>query len=294
MRNEGCCFGNISITEIFTFSEHFKYLTAWYEQLHFIWTKKCLQWRLIYHHVKTTSERFELKTQVLNDLWIGNLSVNGVLSLSFMSQKKMGIKQTRLSFQRGVHWKTELLNNGQRKYGHTCKWDEMSQIWNNLTNTEIQLCCIGSVKTVDHLSCNISSKRRSVSSPEETLRRELKIRRAAEYFWRNFEVFHLVIKHCAQCFILLLNQNDFRRRNKWCKNEQFFIWFPNTGRTGGCCCKMSLRSFPTYKHPSPSSYSPHLLLHKKVPPIITPTAPPSNVVRWIQFISTFWSLYKNQ
>ena len=30
--------------------------------------------------------------------------------------------------------------------------------------------------------CNISSMRRSVSSPDETLRRGLKIRRAAEYF----------------------------------------------------------------------------------------------------------------
>ena len=32
------------------------------------------------------------------------------------------------------------------------------------------------------LSCNISSMRGSVSSPDETLRRVLKIRRAAEYF----------------------------------------------------------------------------------------------------------------
>ena len=79
----------------------------------------------------------------------------------------------------------------------------------------------------------------------------------------------LVMKHCVQCFILLFNQNDFKRRNKWSKNEQFFIWFPNTGRTGACYCKMLLRSFPTYKHPSPSSYSPNLLVHKKVPPIIT-------------------------
>ena len=31
-------------------------------------------------------------------------------------------------------------------------------------------------------SCNISNMRRSVSSPDETPRRELKIRRAAEYF----------------------------------------------------------------------------------------------------------------
>ena len=99
----------------------------------------------------------------------------------------MGIKQTRLSFQRGVHWKTEFVNNGQRKYGHTSKWDEMSQIWNNLTNTEIPFCCVCSVKTVDHKWCNkiISSMRRSASSPDETPRRELKIRRAAEYFWRT-------------------------------------------------------------------------------------------------------------
>ena len=33
--------------------------------------------------------------------------------------------------------------------------------------------------------CNISSMRRSVTSPDEILRRELKIRRAAEYFKCN-------------------------------------------------------------------------------------------------------------
>ena len=33
-----------------------------------------------------------------------------------------------------------------------------------------------------HLLCNISNMRCSVSSPDETPRRELKIRRAAEYF----------------------------------------------------------------------------------------------------------------
>ena len=32
------------------------------------------------------------------------------------------------------------------------------------------------------IKCNISSMRRSVSSPDETFRREMKIRRAAEYF----------------------------------------------------------------------------------------------------------------
>ena len=37
--------------------------------------------------------------------------------------------------------------------------------------------------------CNISNMRCSVSSPDETLRRELKIRRAAEYFWRTSRCF---------------------------------------------------------------------------------------------------------
>ena len=35
---------------------------------------------------------------------------------------------------------------------------------------------------VHGLSCNMSSMRGNVSSPDETVRRELKIRRAAEYF----------------------------------------------------------------------------------------------------------------
>ena len=32
-------------------------------------------------------------------------------------------------------------------------------------------------------------------------------------FLTNFEMFHLVMKHCVSCLILLLKQNDFRRRN---------------------------------------------------------------------------------
>ena len=59
------------------------------------------------------------------------------------------------------------------------------------------------------VSCNISNMRCSVSSPDETPRRELKIRRAAEYFLTNFEVFHLVMKHCVECLIFLLKQNHF-------------------------------------------------------------------------------------
>ena len=72
---------------------------------------------------------------------------------------------------------------------------------------------------------NISSIRCSLSSPDETPRRELKIRHAAE-FLTNFEV-HVspVMKHCISCLILLLKQNNFSRRNEGCKNEQFSLDF---------------------------------------------------------------------
>ena len=40
-----------------------------------------------------------------------------------------------------------------------------------------------------HLWSYISSMRRSVSSPDKTPRRELKIRRVAEYFWRTSRCF---------------------------------------------------------------------------------------------------------
>ena len=29
----------------------------------------------------------------------------------------------------------------------------------------------------------------------------------------NFEVLHMLMKHCVECLILLLKQNDFTRRN---------------------------------------------------------------------------------
>ena len=49
-------------------------------------------------------------------------------------------------------------------------------------------------------------------------------------FLTNFEVFHLVMK-VRRMLDILIKQNDFRRRNQGCKNEQFFISFPNTHET---------------------------------------------------------------
>ena len=54
--------------------------------------------------------------------------------------------------------------------------------------------------------------------------------RAAEYFWRSSRCF-IWWWNTVECLILLLKQNDFRRRNYGCKNEQVFIWFPNTNNT---------------------------------------------------------------
>ena len=37
----------------------------------------------------------------------------------------------------------------------------------------------------------------------------------------NFEVFHLMMKHCVECLMLLLKQNDFGKRNQGCKMSSF-------------------------------------------------------------------------
>ena len=60
--------------------------------------------------------------------------------------------------------------------------------------------------------------RRTVSSPDETRKRELKIRRVVEYFLTTFEVFHLVMKRCVDRLILLLKQwflKEKLRMQKW-------------------------------------------------------------------------------
>ena len=48
-----------------------------------------------------------------------------------------------------------------------------------------------------------------VSSPDETLRRELKTRRAADEFLADFDEFHL----CQMLDITSQKKNDLRRRN---------------------------------------------------------------------------------
>ena len=65
--------------------------------------------------------------------------------------------------------------------------------------------------------------RYSVSSPDETPRSRVDNTTRSGVFLKNFEEFHLVMKHCVECLISLLKQNDFIGINQRCKNEQFFI-----------------------------------------------------------------------
>ena len=49
-------------------------------------------------------------------------------------------------------------------------------------------------------------------------------------FLTKFEVFHLVMKHCVKIWYCFSNKIILEKEKLgiWCKNEQFFIWFPNT------------------------------------------------------------------
>ena len=67
--------------------------------------------------------------------------------------------------------------------------------------------------------------RRTVSSPDETLREKLKIRRAAEYFLTSVNVFLLVMKHCVECLILLLKQMILEGEIKDAKISSFSSHF---------------------------------------------------------------------
>ena len=58
-------------------------------------------------------------------------------------------------------------------------------------------------------SCNISNMRCSVSSPDETREKRVENTTRSGVFLTNFEVFHLVMKHCVECLIFLLKQNYF-------------------------------------------------------------------------------------
>ena len=58
----------------------------------------------------------------------------------------------------------------------------------------------------------------------QTPRRELKMRPAAEYFWRNsIEVFGKPMKHCVECLIYLFNRNKKKRVNERVNSSKFML-----------------------------------------------------------------------
>ena len=79
-----------------------------------------------------------------------------------------------------------------------------------------------------YISSNISNMRCSVSSPDETPRRELKIWRAAEYFWRTSRCFIWWWNTVSNVWYFFSNKIIFEGEIKDANTEQFFIRFPNT------------------------------------------------------------------
>ena len=97
------------------------------------------------------------------------------------------------------HYKTSLLVNDIKEIVSALTCITETADWMKNLNTKL-------------LRLYISSMRSSVSSPQETLTRELKIQCAAEYFWRTLRCF-IWWWNTVECLIyyLLLKQNDFRR-----------------------------------------------------------------------------------
>ena len=79
-------------------------------------------------------------------------------------------------------WLAKVCNNSQECWDLQCIVGRTQLI--SLCNS-----CVMSVRGPNNVGSNISNMRRSVSSPDATPRRELKIRRAAEDFWRTSRCF---------------------------------------------------------------------------------------------------------
>ena len=81
---------------------------------------------------------------------------------------------------------------------------------------------------VNSVRSNISNMRCSVSLPDETPRRELKIRRAAEYFWRTSRCFIWWWNTVSNVWYFFSNKIIFEGEIKDANTKQCFIRFPNT------------------------------------------------------------------
>ena len=113
---------------------------------------------------------------LLRVLWIGYFRVPETLTF----------KTTNISAKPFL-WKWDYLHENKKLF-FTSRASQTALLWNRDLNNWQKAYCARPIPCLEFL-CNISSMRRSVSSPDETLRRELKIRRAAEYFWRTSRCF---------------------------------------------------------------------------------------------------------
>ena len=91
-------------------------------------------------------------------------------------------------------------------FWENCEW-ETSNFWQK----NLMSKCMAYTRTrkrpvVVWILCNISNTGDSVSSHFRTLWRELKIRRAAEYFWRNTMCLEMWW-NIVSCLIYLFNRN---------------------------------------------------------------------------------------
>ena len=94
-------------------------------------------------------------------------------------------------------------------------WDQKTKIhkvWK--TNENIALRSHRILRDISRMRC-------SVSSPDETPRRELKIRHAAEYFWRTSWCF-IWWWNSVKCLILLLKWDNFTRKKLRMQKWAFF------------------------------------------------------------------------
>ena len=92
------------------------------------------------------------------------------------------------------------------------------------------LCQLKWTKLIILIKCNITKH-----WYPNTEKRELKIRRSAEYFWRNSRCLDTVqpMTHCLECLISLLNQNyNYRVNGEITPSKSMLIktGFPNFTR----------------------------------------------------------------
>ena len=103
----------------------------------------------------------------------------------------------------------------------TCRYGIFVSLYHACHVSSFFCCCF-------NISSNISNMRCSVSSPDETPRRELKIRRAAEYFWRTSRCFIWWWNTVSNVWYFFSNKIIFEGEIKDANTKQCFIRFPNT------------------------------------------------------------------